>query len=61
MGECLIEMEEIPISCGGRRHFIGNNEVKGHIRPRYFDQLETKLGASLNFPRPRHRKLETKS
>ena len=45
----------------GRRHFIDSNEGEGHIRPRYFDQLETKHGASLYLPRPRNRKLETKS
>ena len=43
----------------GRTHFIGGNEVKGHIRPRYFDLFETKHGASLCLPRPRNRKLKT--
>ncbi|CAL5382017.1 unnamed protein product [Camellia sinensis] len=45
----------------GRRHFIGGNEVKGHIRPHYFDLLENKHEQRLCFPRPKNRKLKTKS
>ena len=45
----------------GKRHFIGCNEVKGHIRPRYFDLLETKREQRFCLSRPRNRKLDTKS
>ncbi|KAI8007044.1 hypothetical protein LOK49_LG07G02871 [Camellia lanceoleosa] len=45
----------------GRRHFIGCKEVKGHNRPRDFDVLETKHGASLHVPRSINRKLEITS
>ncbi|KAF5933585.1 hypothetical protein HYC85_029756 [Camellia sinensis] len=45
----------------GKRHFIGCNEVKGHIRPRYFDLLETNREQRFCLSSPRNRKLETKS